>query len=229
LVRSSDQGTLFLDEIGDLPQRAQPTMLRALQEREVMPVGATRALPVDLRLVAATHRDLDGLVQSQQFRADLLARISGFTIQLPPLRERISDFGILIAALLARHAAPDAPAPTLSVEAMRLLLRHEWPLNVRELEHCLRAALALSPSRIDGIHLPESVRNPQRAATNEPAPPARARILTPEQEVRRDELRALLIEHRGNISQVARVMGKDRVQVRRWIKLFALSPEALPR
>jgi DNA-binding NtrC family response regulator len=229
LVRSSDQGTLFLDEIGDLPLRAQPTMLRALQEREVMPVGATRALPVDLRLVAATHRDLDALVQSQQFRADLLARISGFTIRLPPLRERISDFGILIAALLARHAASVAPAPTISVEAMRLLLRHEWPLNVRELEHCLRAALALSPSRIDVAHLPESVRNPQREPAGPSRAPVRSRLLTPEQEARRDELRALLIEHRGNISQVARVMGKDRVQVRRWIKLFALSPEALAR
>src|SRR5262249_19486582 len=101
--------------------------------------------------------------------------------------------------------------------------------NVRELEHCLRAALALSPSRIDTIHLPETVCNPQRHTEGAPASPARSRALTPEQEARRDELKALLIEHRGNISQVARVMGKDRVQVRRWIKLFALSAEALLR
>ncbi|MDB4968890.1 MAG: Response regulator of zinc sigma-54-dependent two-component system [Myxococcales bacterium] len=230
LVRSSDQGTLFLDEIGDLPLRAQPTLLRALQEREVMPVGATRPVPVDLRLVAATHHDLDALAKKQQFRPDLLARISGFIVKLPPLRERIEDFGILIGALLARHAAPPAPAPKVSIEAMRALLRYDWPLNIRELEYCLRAALALSPSRIDLAHLPDPVRNPPPAPRSFPPAIARSsRDWTPEQLARREELRALLVEHRWNISQVARVMGKDRVQVRRWIRLFGLSEEGTAR
>ncbi|HEX3867637.1 MAG TPA: hypothetical protein VHV78_12830, partial [Gemmatimonadaceae bacterium] len=140
------------------------------------------------------------------------------------------DFGILVATLLGRHAAPNAPAPTLSVEAMRVLLRHDWPLNIRELEHCLRAALALSPSRVDVTHLPEAVRNPQgMPRTSSAAILGASRDLTPGQLARREELRALLVEHRGNISQVARVMGKDRVQIRRWIRLFALSDERLAR
>jgi transcriptional regulator with GAF, ATPase, and Fis domain len=229
LVRSSDHGTLFLDEIGDLPLRAQPTLLRALQEREVLPVGATRPMPVDLRLVAATHHDLESCVREQRFRADLLARISGFVVQLPPLRDRIDDLGMLIAALLRRHLGSQRP-PSLSAEAMRVLLRHDWPLNIRELEHCLRTALALCGSRIEVAHLPQSVRNPAVAPTT-PPPVATARPaplrLTPEQLARRDELRALLVEHRGNISQVARVMGKDRVQIRRWIRLFELSLDDL--
>ncbi len=230
LVRASDNGTLFLDEVGELPQRAQVTLLRTLQEHEVLSIGATKPVPVNLRLVTATHRDLDSLIQQERFRPDLLARISGFVVRLPVLRDRIEDFGILTAALLARHAAPEHPSPTISVEAMRLLLRHSWPLNVRELEHCLRAALVLSPTRIDVEHLSPALRNPTSPL---PAPPQgktpSGRSLTPEQERRREELYALLVEHRGNISEVARILGKDRVQIRRWIKLFAISLDQIER
>ena len=230
LVRASDQGTLFLDEIGDLSVRAQPTLLRVLQEREVLAVGATRPLPVDLRVVAATHRDLDELVRDERFRADLLARLSGFVIRLPTLRERLEDFGLLTATLLARHATH--PQPTISVEAMRVLLHHPWPLNVRELEHCLRAALALSPARIEVAHLPRSVREPDAAAPSPPAPtpPPRtvpARPLTAEQLARRAELLDRLTAHRGNISAVARELGKDRVQIRRWIRQYGIPLDEL--
>jgi transcriptional regulator with PAS, ATPase and Fis domain len=217
LVRASDQGTLFLDEIGDLPLRAQPSLLRVLQEREVLSVGATRALPVDLRVVAATHRDLEEMVGIDRFRSDLLARLSGFTVRLPSLRERLEDFGLLTAALLARHAAPNT---TISADAMRLLLRHAWPLNVRELEHCLRGALAVSPSRIDVEQLPRSIREP---GSIEAAPPPSRRRLTPEQLARRQELCQLLSQHGRNISAVARQLGKDRVQIRRWIRQLDIS------
>ena len=220
LVRASDQGTLFLDEIGDLPLRAQPALLRVLQEREVLAVGATRALPVDLRVVCATHRDLDELVRQERFRADLVARISGFVVKLPTLRERLEDFGLLVAALLARHGAAEI---TLSVEAMRLLLRHGWPLNIRELEQCLRAAMALSPQRVDVAQLPVSVREPSPVAGIAPPPSTPApRTLTAEQRQRRDELCALLAANQGNISAVARHLGKDRVQIRRWIKQLGI-------
>jgi transcriptional regulator with PAS, ATPase and Fis domain len=221
LVRASDQGTLFLDEIGDLPPRAQPALLRVLQEREVLAIGATRALPVDLRVVAATHRDLDELTRQDRFRTDLLARLSGFTVRLPSLRERLEDLGILIAALLARHADPSA---TISSDAMRVLLRHSWPLNVRELEHCLRAALALGPSRIEVEHLPHSIREPGGGDR-----PARARPrFNPEQLARREELCALLTQHGRNISAVARHLKKDRVQIRRWMKQLDVALDELP-
>lgn len=221
LVRASDEGTLFLDEIGDLPLRAQPALLRVLQEREVLSVGSTRAASVDLRVVAATHRNLDEMVDGECFRADLLARLSGFVLRLPPLNERLEDLGLLIATLLARHAVSDT---TLSPDAVRLLLRYRWPLNVRELEHCLRGALAVSPTRIGVEHLPRSIREPGNDA---PTSPRVQRQLTPEQVVRRQELCSLLQQHGRNISAVARHLGKDRVQIRRWIRQLDIVLEEL--
>jgi DNA-binding NtrC family response regulator len=141
-------------------------------------------------------------------------------VRLPSLRERFEDLGLLIAALLSRHATPEV---TISVDAMRVLLRHAWPLNIRELEHCLRSALAISPSRIDVEQLPQSIREPNSAA---PAPASRRR-LTPEQVARREELCALLTQHGRNISAVARHLGKDRVQIRRWIKQLDISLDEL--
>ncbi|HEY2749405.1 MAG TPA: sigma 54-interacting transcriptional regulator, partial [Polyangia bacterium] len=199
LVRTSDGGTLFLDEIGDLPPRAQAVLLRVLQEKEVLSVGATRPTPVDLRVVTATHRDLEAMSAAGQFRSDLLARIAGFRVRLPPLRERIDDLGILLASLLERHART-GETPTISVEAARALLRYGWPSNIRELEHCLSAALALSPVRIELEHLAAPVRAGR--ATSPPSSSATPpRELTPEQQARRDELVALLAEHHGNISE----------------------------
>jgi sigma-54 dependent transcriptional regulator, acetoin dehydrogenase operon transcriptional activator AcoR len=224
LIRASDQGTLFLDEIGDLAPRAQPALLRILQEREVLAIGATRAVGVDLRVVAATHRDLDEMVRQEKFRADLLARVCGFVVRMPSLRERLEDFGLIVAGLLSRHGSA---RPTITVDAMRVLLRHPWPLNVRELEHAMRAALALSPSRIDVPHLPPAVREPPDAVGNAALPQRRQRMLTSEQLVRRDHLCALLEKHRGNISAVARDLGKDRVQIRRWIKQLEISVDEL--
>jgi DNA-binding NtrC family response regulator len=228
LIRASHEGTLFLDEIGELAARGQPTMLRALQEREVLPVGATRPLSVDLRLITATHRDLDALVQQQSFRADLLARISGTIIEMPTLNERLDDFGILLGALLARHVAASQAGPTIEVAAMRSMLRYSWPLNIRELEHAVRAALALSPERIGVEHLPAAVRAGN--ATTTPAPREEPlRVWSPEQQARRNELEALLVAHQGNISEVARRMDKDRVQIRRWIRMFGIRIEELIR
>jgi sigma-54 dependent transcriptional regulator, acetoin dehydrogenase operon transcriptional activator AcoR len=243
LVRASDQGTLFLDEIGELSLRAQATLLRVLQEREVMSLGATRAQAVDLRVVAATHRDLDGLMQEGRFRADLMARLSAFVVQLPPLTERLEDIGIVVATLLARHAPSQV---TIGVDAMRALIRYDWPRNIRQLEHCLRTALALCPTRIELAHLPSAVV--AAAAVPSPPPPpatlvtppraklpavaavaARSRVLTADQLDNRERLRSLLVQHGGNISAVARDLEKDRVQIRRWIRQYGLDLHDLQR
>ena len=217
LVRSADKGTLFLDEIGDLPAPAQGALLRVLQESEVLPVGGTRAVPVDFRLVVATHRDLEQMAAQGEFRHDLLARLGGFTVQLPPLRERREDLGALVAALLQRHAPGRALGFTPA--AARALFLHGWPLNVRELEKTLLLALALAPDGvIDLPHLPQAVQAP-------PAPPAGpAPELTPEEAQRRDELLSLLREHRGNVTAVARALGKARVQVQRWMRRYRILP-----
>ncbi len=162
-VRSAQHGTLFLDELGDLPAAAQPAFLRVLQEHEVTPVGETRPRPVDFRLVAATHRDLAKMEASGTFRGDLLARVSGFTVELPPLREHREDLGLLVASLLSR--TPGAEGVCLTCEAGRALFTRTWPMNVRELEQCLRAARALAA---DG-----TIRR-------RPLPGARGRAASPE-------------------------------------------------
>jgi len=222
LVRSADKGTLFLDEIADLPLPLQATLLRVLQEREVMPVGATRPITVDLDIVAASHRDLTALVRAELFRHDLYARLAGYTARLTPLRERREDFGLLVAALLSR--APFGRTARLTPNAARTLLAYHWPLNVRELEQCLTVASTLaSGGTIHRRHLPELIR----AQAIVPAP-ALAEVEPPLDDVtsnqRKTELVALLREHRGNISAIARATGWHRVQIHRWLKRFDLDP-----
>src|SRR5215813_1702859 len=135
-VRASDGGTLFLDEIGDLPLNVQAAFLRVLQESEVVPVGGHHPEALDLRVIAATHRDLKAMVREGSFRHDLLARLEGVTLELPALRDRPEDIPLLIALLL-RKLAPERPDVKLTPSAAHALLTHDWPLNIRELEQAL--------------------------------------------------------------------------------------------
>ena len=233
LMRSAEKGTLFLDEIADLPAPAQAALLRALQEQEVVPVGATRPVKLDVRVLAATHFDLQQQVNQGQFRADLFARISGFTVRLPALRERLEDLGLILVEVLRREAPELLEHVVLTTDAARALFRYSWPLNVRELQKCLTAALVLAQGDpIDATHLPEWARaEPQpRTPTVPPPAPARPasgpRPISAEDERQRDELTALLREHKGNISSIARAMGKARMQIQRWLKRFDLDPES---
>jgi len=220
LVRSSEKGTLLLDEIGDLPLLAQAPLLRVLQQEEVLPVGATHPVKVDLRVVASTHRDLEALVGEERFRSDLFARLSGFTLSLPPLRERREDFGLLIAALLRKLAGEAADGVTFSPEAARALLLHRWPLNVRELEKCLSGAIVLARAgRIELEHLPTSLQTRQPSAGT--TPPASKQE---KERSRHDNLVALLRQHGGNVTAVARAMGKERTQVQRWLRRLGIDP-----
>jgi DNA-binding NtrC family response regulator len=230
LMRSAEKGTLFLDEIADLPAAAQAALLRALQEHEVMPVGGTRPVKIDVRVLAATHFDLPALVGEGSFRADLFARISGFTVKLPPLRERREDIGLLIGDILRRLAPDLLDRVSLTTDAARALFRHGWPLNVRELEKCLTTALVLAAGEpIDVTHLPDWGRGaPGQTQTIAPVPPAASemRAISAEDQRQRDELVALLKEHQGNISSIARAMGKARMQVQRWLKRFGIDPQS---
>ena len=212
LVRAADGGTLFFDEIGDLPLPIQAALLRVLQQREVLPLGATRPIAVDLRVVAATHRDLERDVADGRFREDLLARLAGYVVELPALRDRREDLGILIAALLAR--LPDRDV-RLSPAAGAAVMRYAWPRNVRELEQVLGSAVALAgagPIELD--HLPPALHEPGGAAP--------VLDLSPSELARRDELCRLLASHRGNIAAVGRELGVARMQVHRWIERFAI-------
>jgi DNA-binding NtrC family response regulator len=232
LVVASDKGTLFLDEIGDLPAPAQAALLRVLQEHEVRAVGATTTTPVDLRVVAASHRDLLALVDDDKFREDLLARLAGFELTLPPLAARRVDLGVMLSEI-----AP--PGMTLSAGAARALLAYAWPRNVRELVHVIERAVALAGGEeVASSHLPDEVA--RATWTSAPTAPAASLGVAsassggaatpdaddgPEAGDRRAQLDELLTKHKGNISQVAAELGRVRQQVQRWIKRYGLDPE----
>ena len=214
---------MFLDEIGDLPVPAQAALLRVLQEGEVMPVGATKSIKVDLRVVAATHRDLEEMAEREDFRSDLLARISGFTLRLPPLRERLEDLGLLTAALLERHLGPGARYVRLTCAAAQALFSHTWPLNVRELEKNLTAAAVLAG---DG---PIGCQHLELAKVSRAPTAAEARIFSDEEVRRREAIVSALRDHHGNITAAARALGKARPQLQRWIKRYQIDLNALRR
>lgn len=216
-VRAADRGTLFLDEIGDLPPAAQAALLRVLQEREVVPVGASRPIKVDLRVVAATHRPLDRMVLEGTYRADLLARLSGYRHLLAPLRTRREDLGIILGDLLRCTELPGAGDLTLATTAGRRLFAYEWPLNIRELQQCLLVSAALaSHSVIEAEHFPIVSGSGSR--------PGLIDRELDDPGVLRETLIALLQEHRGNISYIARDLGKARMQIHRWMRRFNLDP-----
>ncbi|MEW5743145.1 MAG: sigma 54-interacting transcriptional regulator [Myxococcota bacterium] len=228
LVRAAHGGTLFLDEVGDLPLAAQPALLRVLQEKQVLPVGATTPLPVDLRVISATHRDLVALCQRNSFRDDLRARLSGFQLALPRLVERREDLGLLVASLLKRVSGPKAASVQLSLPVARALFTWTWPLNVRELEKALEAAVVLADGRpIELEHLPEAMRGGP-APEQKPSPP-KATPQSADDEALKARLVAMLTEHRGNVSAVARAMGKARMQIQRWMARFGLDPQDFKR
>jgi len=214
-VRAADHGTLFLDEVAELPAHLQVKLLRVLQEHTVIPLGAITPVHVDLRVIAATHQDISARISDGRFRQDLHHRLLGHTFELPPLRHRLEDLGLLIAALLQRIAGDDAAHVRLERNAIGALFGYSWPGNVRELEHTLRAAWLLArPEPIALDHLPNQFHQ---------APPAPA----DSDEHRKEQLRSLLRLHKGNVAQVARAMGiKHRVQVHRWCKRFGIDPAA---
>ena len=220
LVRSAHGGTLFLDEIGDLPLTAQASLLRVLQEGEVQSLGSTRGIRVDVRVISATHRDLEALAAQEKFRPDLLARLAGVTIELLPLRDRREDLGLLTAALLRRHF-PGRDVQ-LSSDAARALLLYSWPLNVRELERCLQAAVVLAGEGrpIELRHLPAAVAEGLVAQPG--SAPAAAPSLSEPDRRRREEIVAALREKNGNVTAAARALGKARVQLQRWIKRYRI-------
>jgi two-component system response regulator PilR (NtrC family) len=169
--QAANGGTLFLDEIGDLPLSMQSKLLRAIQERQVRPVGAVSELPVNVRLLSATHKDLGAEVHQGQFRQDLYYRLNVIPIRVPPLRERIADLGDIAAHVLERIAR-DAGAPTvpqLTPEALERLATYAFPGNVRELENLLHRAVALCASNWIGA---QDIGLPAIASSNpEPAHP----------------------------------------------------------
>ena len=246
-VEAADGGTLFLDEIGEMPPPAQVRLLRVLQEGEVVPVGATAPRKVDVRVVAATHRNLLDMVARGAFREDLYARLEGWVLVLPRLAERREDIGELAAHVVRTLGRPHARA---TIRAARALLAFDWPFNIRQLVKTTEAALALAQGGpIEFDHLPERVRGADapggaRGATGAtattgvtatgvtatgatfapPAPRAEDALDADERELR-ERVAAALRAHGGNVTRAAQALGKQRQQMQRWMRRFGLRAE----
>jgi two-component system, NtrC family, response regulator HydG len=218
LFEAANGGTLFLDEIGDISASAQLRLLRALQEREIRRVGAVRATPVDVRVVAATRRDLRAAVESGEFREDLFYRLDIFPIVLPPLRERRSDLPLLVQAALDRlEPRRDGAVRQLSPFAMRLVQAYDWPGNVRQLFTALEsAAIRADGERIEAQHLPAEVRGAQDDAASAP----RYRAAEPDDE--RAAIEAALAAADGNRARAAELLGMGRTTLWRRMRSFGL-------
>lgn len=202
----ANHGTVFLDEIGDIPLALQAKLLRVLQEREIEKLGGRRRIPVDVRILAATHRNLEAMVEAGEFRQDLYYRLKVVEITLPPLRERREDLPRLIRYFLDRYGKREGlENPRLSHEAMQKILRYAFPGNVRELENLIEGALAVISEPVvqaDDLLLP--------ADENESAESGLAADLPTIEVLEQRYIRRVMEEVGGNVSQAARVLGIDR-------------------
>ncbi|MBI3455236.1 MAG: sigma-54-dependent Fis family transcriptional regulator [Candidatus Rokubacteria bacterium] len=215
----ADRGTLFLDEVGELPLGLQAKLLRALQEREIRRVGGTKLIPVDVRLVSATNRDLAESVRKREFREELFYRVNVIAITLPPLRERQGDVALLAYRFLGRYGRNrEQPLEGIDADALAVLEANAWPGNIRELQNVIERACALADGPTLQLRdLPEHIRGRGR-----PAPALSGKEL-PLREAREAWLRVfteeyltdLLRRHGGNISQAAKTAGVDRKTLHR--------------
>jgi two-component system response regulator PilR (NtrC family) len=219
LFRSAEGGTLFLDEVADLPLHMQVKLLRAIQEKAVRPVGESREIPVDVRILSATHKDLARMVAAGEFREDLFYRINVIEMSVPPLRERGADRRQLIELFLSRLASElDIPTLSLSDDALARLDDYEFPGNVRELENVLeRAATLCSDGRITASDLLLRAAPAGRAAADGPAP-LEDRL----DNVERDAIVAALEKTRYNKTAAAQLLGLSFRQLRYRIKKLGI-------
>jgi transcriptional regulator with PAS, ATPase and Fis domain len=226
LLQTANGGTIFLDEIGELPMYLQAKLLRALQEKEIRPVGSTERIPINVRVIAATNRDLEAGVRVGTFRQDLYFRLNVLQIRLPALRERKVDISSLAAHFLGKFSDPLQPVREISEEALRRLMAYDWPGNVRELENAVECAVALSGNSIltadDLTSVPYPVSAPDAPDSN---------VLVPLQEVERRAILHAMRETRGHKPAAAHLLGIGKTTLYRKLKEYAGAPsqQALSR
>lgn len=227
VFQAAHGGTLFLDEVSEIPLPLQVKFLRAIQEREITPLGATRPVPVDVRLVAATNRDLRAEMREGRFREDLFYRLNVVNLALPPLRERREDIPALVAHFAADFARQYGVSPKrVSAEAMERLLAHDWPGNVRELQNAIERAFAVSDSDTIGLGdispgLDDAER-PGPPSGAEPAPFDPDPAPVPLEEMERSAIANALRRAGGNKNEAARLLQIDRQRLYRKIEKYGL-------
>jgi two-component system response regulator AtoC len=205
LFEEADAGTLLLDEIGELPASLQVKLLRVLQDGEIRRVGATTSRRVDVRVLAATNRDLAQEVERGRFRADLFYRINVVTLSIAPLRERAEDIAPLVEHFVGRHAERlGVPVPEISLAALRALEQHLWPGNARELENAVERALVLSGgARVEAEHLPSTVSSRAPVAL---APAEDLSVKRQTARLERELIQRALERTRGNRTRAAQLL-----------------------
>jgi two-component system response regulator HydG len=228
----ADGGTLFLDEIGDMPMNVQARLLRVLQEGEVRALGASGVRQVDVRVIAATHVDLQAAVERDRFRKDLFYRLNVVVLAIPPLRDRLDDLPVLAAHFLRKHGG-NSP-PTLSPSALEAMADYQWPGNVRELENALMHAIALRHGDVIGAEsLPQQIGMRARGTTPlDKLPDEDYGELLPLTEAKRKAsaaferryLERVMQRSHGSVSEAARLAGLDRTNFRRLLQRHGIDP-----
>jgi DNA-binding NtrC family response regulator len=221
LMAIAEGGTIFLDEVGELPVDLQAKMLRAIQEKEIRPVGSTKRVPINVRILAATNRDLEQSVMQGTFRRDLYFRLNVLNLRIPPLRERRQDIPLLISHFLERMTRTSGQEKVVSDDAMKVMLAYDWPGNVRELENCLERSYAFTsgpaihvmdlPREIASIPLPEPVNGNGNG---------HGRII-PMAELEKQTILKTITELNGDKLQAARLLGIGKTTLYRKLKDYA--------
>jgi len=219
LLAIAEGGTVFLDEIGELSIDLQAKLLRAIQEKEIRPVGSVRRIPINVRILAATNRDLEEAVAQGTFRRDLYFRLNVLTLRIPPLRERRQDIPLLVAYTLERLARDTGTERTISDETLKILLNYDWPGNVRELENCLERACALSSAvEIQIRDLPTQLYSApaELIGISEPN-----RTIVPMAELEKQTILNALAQVNGDKMLAARLLGIGKTTLYRKLKEYS--------
>jgi DNA-binding NtrC family response regulator len=221
LFQSANGGTIFLDEIGELPLEMQAKLLRVLQEKEVRPVGSNDKVNVDVRVIAATNRDLEAAYRAGTFRKDLYFRLDVVTVHLPPLRERRSDIPVLVHHFLDRYAKGSHLQVTPA--AMKSLLHYDWPGNVRELENCIARAVTLGDRvTIDVVDLPPSIRSEQTDAVASTSQDAASLSTTALAEMEKMTILRVFEQANGDKALAGKMLGISRATLYRKLKRYRI-------
>lgn len=218
LLAIAEGGTVFLDEIGEMPVDLQAKLLRAIQEKEIRPVGSTKRIPINVRILAATNRDLEQAVAQGAFRHDLYFRLNVLTLRIPPLRERRQDIPLLAAYFLERMGRNSNQERELSDEALKIMLAYDWPGNVRELENCLERACALRTGPIIQIaDLPSSIHGVSATPVNGET----SSKIVPMAELEKQTILSTITQLNGDKLLAARLLGIGKTTLYRKLKEYA--------